>query len=167
MPEDRITGGKLQERRLGRAGHVVIIPIGGIATGLQHRSLLGQIAVHPSHGFQSGDAAPHLCPVGLDPVAIVITPNGQRAYVVNKGEDSVSIIDIPTDTVPEAALPANRSSPSVLALNPDGTVLYVLGSGSRFISVVDTTTHQVARVEVDDDPLAVDFTPDGQKAYIT
>jgi YVTN family beta-propeller protein len=104
--------------------------------------------------------------VGLNPQAIVVTPDGQRAYVANEGEDSVSIIDLASDTHLGAPLPVSRPDPSVLALNPEGTVLYVLGTGSSFVGVVDTTTNIPGRLEAGQDPVAVAFSPDGTKAYI-
>jgi uncharacterized repeat protein (TIGR01451 family) len=106
--------------------------------------------------------------VGFGPAAILITPTGQRAYVANRDEvpnGTVSVLNPTTDTLLDT-LPAYRPFPSVLALSPAGTVLFVLGPGSRFVGVVDTTTNQVARIEIDDDPVAVAFSPDGRRAYI-
>jgi YVTN family beta-propeller protein len=60
-----------------------------------------------------------------------------------------------------------RPVPSVLALNPAGTILYVLGAGDTIlVSLVDTATNVVSRIEAGLDPVAVDFSPDGTKAYI-
>ena len=38
-------------------------------------------------------------PVGISPIAVAITPDGSRAYVVNLGSDTLSIIDTATNLV--------------------------------------------------------------------
>ncbi|HEV8714436.1 MAG TPA: choice-of-anchor D domain-containing protein [Candidatus Binatia bacterium] len=112
--------------------------------------------------------------LGLNPLAIAVSPDGQVAYAANgdlgpdsnPGGGSLSVISSRPDTL-VATLPVPRPAPSVLTFSPNGRVLYVLGSGSRFVAVVDTQTKQVARIEAEDDPVAIAFSPQaGGRAYI-
>ena len=106
-------------------------------------------------------------PVGLNPRAITITADGRRAYVANSGsgEDSVSVLNLSTDML-LTTLPVFRPRPSVLALSPDDTTLYVMGTQSRFVGLIDTTSNQVGRLETGEDPVAIDFSSDGQRAFV-
>lgn len=56
--------------------------------------------------------------VGQQPYAIAVAPNGQRAFVTNQGDDTVSIIDLTCQTV-VATVPLNVATGSVGA--PVGT----------------------------------------------
>src|SRR6202034_1856941 len=57
-------------------------------------------------------------PVGTDPQAIAVTPNGRTAYVLDWGGGTVTLIDTATDT---AQRPIRVGSfPSAIAISPDG-----------------------------------------------
>lgn len=125
---------------------------------------------------------------GNGPVGVAITPDGTRAYIANNLSSNVSVIDIdpssPTyntevDLIP-LTLVAN-AGPFNLAVTPDGTRVYVADngpSGSAFspnsVSVIDsnpsspTYNTEVAVIPLSGvDPLFIDITPDGTRAYVT
>ncbi len=58
-------------------------------------------------------------PVGNSPVAIVATPDGKHAYVVNEHDNTVSVIDTATNTVEAATIVVGDNSDAV-AVTPDG-----------------------------------------------
>ena len=66
-------------------------------------------------------------PVGVDPQAMAITPNGEYVYVVNNGgtdsNPSVSVISTATNTV-IATIPVG-SYPESVAVTPNGEYAYV------------------------------------------
>jgi YVTN family beta-propeller protein len=75
--------------------------------------------------------------VGTSPVAMAIS--GNRAYVVNQGINTVSVINTATNQV-TATIPMSSYSSSVAA-SPDGSHVYVANHDT--VSVIDTATNQV------------------------
>lgn len=84
--------------------------------------------------------------VGRAPYAMAITPNGTRGFVTNGDDDTVSVIDIETNTVVQTILLANPSAstgqtggtqpvqaaklrPQGIATNAAGTMVYVACAG--------------------------------------
>lgn len=80
-------------------------------------------------------------PVGDQPVAIVIHPNGKVAYVANFNSGTVSVIDI-VSTSPDFNTVVQTlrvgTNPSDLAVDPDGSRLVVANAGSSDISIIDS-----------------------------
>ena len=85
-------------------------------------------------------------PVGDQPVAIVIHPNGHLAYVANFNSGTVSVIDTdpasPTFNTVIYTIAVGRN-PADLAVDPDGSRLVVANSGTSDVSVVDSDESSV------------------------
>ena len=79
-------------------------------------------------------------PVGL-PVAVALSADGSRLFVVNSASDDISVIDV------SQRLGAGHVEighhPRDLALSPDGELLYTLNLVSDDITVVDSETLEV------------------------
>src|SRR5262249_41004204 len=75
------------------------------------------------------------------PYGIVISPNGNRAYVANYG-GTVSVIDTATNSIIDSI----NVGPAVgIAISPDGCELYVTHyRSSNTVTVIDTSTDSVA-----------------------
>ncbi|WP_256332130.1 MULTISPECIES: YncE family protein [unclassified Streptomyces] len=58
-----------------------------------------QAAQARAAGFAASFAAGVSIPVGDTPQGIALTPSGARAYVANRGSNTVSVIDTATNTV--------------------------------------------------------------------
>jgi YVTN family beta-propeller protein len=106
--------------------------------------------------------------VGALPRAIAITPEGQRAYVVNDGDDDVSVIDTTTNT----KLPSDiqvGNGPEAIAIAPNGERAYVPNFEDDDVSVIDTTTNTNldADIRVGTRPRAIAITPSGERAYVS
>jgi len=107
-------------------------------------------------------------PVGWRPTQIAMAPDGLHAYVVNRGDGTVSIIDTQGRRV---ARVVSIPSPSGIAVAPDGTYVYVsiadydgLHEG---IAVVRTDDNEVVEViPVYGVAKRIAFAPDGRKAYV-
>jgi YVTN family beta-propeller protein len=99
-----------------------------------------------------------LITVGNLPVGVVVTPNGNFAYVANELDNTVSVINTTTNTVVGAPIPVGPH-PFGVAITPNGQFVYVSNSGnlvgSNSVSVIDTTTNLVvATITVGNSPFA-------------
>lgn len=89
------------------------------------------------------------------------------AYVANSSGNSVSIIDVATNTV-TATIPVGRT-PYGIVFSPDGRKAYVSNAGSASISVIDTATNSVTdtiSVGGGAQPAYLAITPDGNNLYV-
>lgn len=95
--------------------------------------------------------------LGLNSSGVVMTPDGDTAYVSNFGSSNVAVLDITTDQdgivsvadteirifIPNGTPTAFFGVPG-MGVTPDGLRLFVASSTSTGVSVVDTTTNTVS-----------------------
>ncbi len=87
------------------------------------------------------------------------------AYVTNYDSNTVSVIDIATNTV--TATVNVGYNPFGIVANQAGTKVYVANYNSNNISVIDTATNTVtATVNVESNPIGIAVSPDGKKVYV-
>lgn len=110
--------------------------------------------------------------------SIVISPNGNTAYVVNNngsgGRGSVVIVNVATNSttgiIDDSA--HHFDSPYSMAITLDGTKAYVTNSSGNSVSIINIATATVTGFVTDlgsptfDSPLSVAFTADGTKSYV-
>lgn len=77
-------------------------------------------------------------PVGLNPVALAETPNGNKLYAVSRGNSSVTSINTIDKTVAKAITDASIASPVWAVARADSNRVYVLSAGSGKVSAIDT-----------------------------
>jgi YVTN family beta-propeller protein len=107
-----------------------------------------------------------IIPVGDDPLVVAVSRFECRVYVANAGDDSVSVIDMSTNTV-LGTIPIGDSPPAV-AVGLLGTRLYVTNQLSDSVSVIDTVTNAViATVPVGDNPFGAVVSRDGARLYVS
>lgn len=111
-------------------------------------------------------------PVGDTPAGIAITSDN-RAYVANNNNDgiangdSLSVIDLSTNTVIKTIHDASFNEPYTLTINPAGTIVYVTNSNSTTITKIDILSNNVIGVISGfDGPSGMVITPDGNRAYV-
>ena len=75
-------------------------------------------------------------PIGVGADAYAVAVNGNRAYVANFSDDTVSVIDTGTNRV-VGTIPVG-SGPTAVAVKPDGTRVYVANYNEATVSVIDT-----------------------------
>ncbi len=117
-------------------------------------------------------AGARCCVLGvLVAVALVVCAAPARAatshtaYVTNEASESVTPIDIATNT-PGAAIPVG-SLPSGVAITPDGKTAYVTNHFSNSVTPIDTATNTPGpAIMVGDAPSGVAIAPDGKTAYV-
>ncbi len=104
--------------------------------------------------------------LGKGPNDVVVSPDGNTAYVANRRSGSVSVLD--TSTWESIATIDVEGNPWAIALSPDGSRAYVT-TGASFLSVIDTASKEViARPEFGGEPLQlVAVRSDGREVYVS
>ncbi len=96
---------------------------------------------------------------------IAISPDGSYAYVVDKKNNEIAIID--TSTLTETNLISGFNAPYDVAISPDGSYAYVTDSGNSVVSIVSTATNTITgQITGFSTPFGIAFTPDGALAYV-
>lgn len=109
--------------------------------------------------------------VGMFPDAIAVAPGGVMAYVANYSSNTVTPIDLQTDTA-LPAIPAG-SGPAGIAITPDGHTAYVTDDGSGgalgdTVTPIDLRTRKALRpIVVGKGPQGIAITPDGATVLVT
>ncbi len=104
--------------------------------------------------------------VGAHPAHVVADAAGQRAFVTNAEDDTVTVVDI----VNRKAIGTIKVGdyPHGLRISPDGRSIYVANVQDGTVSVIDTRSlSEIARVKVGTTPVQVGFTPDGNRVYVS
>ncbi len=109
-------------------------------------------------------------PAGPTSGFVVISPNGRQAYVANRAEGVVTVIDTAVDRV-TATIAVEAGPPQFLAFSPDGRTIYVsIWNEARTIvavGVLDTTSNSiVATIPVRTRPFLAAVTRDGNLLYV-
>jgi YVTN family beta-propeller protein len=90
---------------------------------------------------------------------------GSTAYVVNDGSNTVTPIDLQTNTA-DATITVG-TFPTADAVLPDGKTVYVTNSGTSTVTPIDTATDTPgAPIPVGTNPKGIAITPDGTTAYV-
>jgi len=104
--------------------------------------------------------------VGEQPHSVILSSNGQRAYVSNQWSDNVSVIDLATSKVIDTLKTGN--GPAGLSLSHDGKSLYVVNSYSSSISLIDLSTkEEQKRFTTGNNPTGAKLSPDGKTLVVT
>ncbi len=114
----------------------------------------------------AADSVTTTIPVGSQPDAVAVTPDGKQAYIV--ASESVSVVDTATNTV--AMTITTGSGPSGVAIARNGKYAYVTNYHGNSVSVIDTATNAVTEtitLPTDTQPFGVAVTPNGKYAYVT
>jgi len=78
--------------------------------------------------------------VGTQPVAVAINTATGTAIVVNRGANTISLVNLSAQTV--TSLPVGNT-PTGVAVDSDRNLAYVVNNGSNTLSVIDLTVPQV------------------------
>jgi YVTN family beta-propeller protein len=110
---------------------------------------------------------------GRGPFAVAFTPDGKTAYVVNYVSNSISVIDVASNTETQTVSGYTTSGgPMNVAFTPDGKTAYVANRAGDSLSVIDVASHSQTGIVsgsnlVGLSPNCVAFTPNGKTAYVT
>jgi YVTN family beta-propeller protein/VCBS repeat-containing protein len=171
----------------GSAYGVAFSPDGSFAyvvTGSGNTVSVIDTATHTVIDTNPATPAVDSIPIGAVAYEMAVSPDGRFAYVVNRSDDTVSVIDTATRTVidTDPATPvvdaiSVGNHPEGVAFSPDGTLAYVVNWSDDTVSVIDTATRTVVdtnpatpaidSILVGSGPSGVAVSPDGSLAYVT
>ena len=105
--------------------------------------------------------------VGQVPIGIALSPDGSKAFVTNRNDDTVSVINTTTSTVISTVNVGD--APLGITLNFDGSKAYITNSNAGTISVINTATNVVTATiaTIGSGASCIMLSPDGSKAYVT
>jgi len=168
------------------------VPYGVACNNIPHQvSAAGQATIFDAT-FGSTEGT---IPLGRCPVFGLTSPDGQRSFILNRGDDSISVLN-----VPQAGL--DQSHPTILLPQVSGShagpvhAEYVARSGKLLIANYESDTVSVVNVQLDSDgldgpafgtivasidlwngntnhpgqykhPTTIAALPDGSRAYVT
>lgn len=114
--------------------------------------------------IELGTGAVKLLPTGARPQGGVLSPNGDRLYVVNTGANRISIISTRTQEV-VGDIPTGKG-PGRIAITPDGKTLVYNLQFEPAVGFADVASgKQVATVPLSGRPLSLTMTRDGRRAF--
>lgn len=103
---------------------------------------------------------------------LVLSPDGNTAYVTEPARDRLLVLDTQSGAVLSEI--ATGPTPSGLALSPNGQQIWVVDTNvpglttQGTVTVVSTSTYSVlGTIDVGSGPIDVAFSPDGSRAYVT
>lgn len=105
-------------------------------------------------------------PVGKQPEAIDISPDGKEVWIGLNAENAAEIID--TATAKSVAKLPLGGRPYRVRFTPDGkTVLNTILQTKEIVLVDSASRKEVRRIKLESTPLGVAFSRDGKTAFIT
>ncbi|HEX3430217.1 MAG TPA: YncE family protein [Rhizomicrobium sp.] len=88
--------------------------------------------------IDTGSNTVSLIPVGYGPEDLVVSPDSSKLYVVNGGDNTVSVVDTASNAV-MATIPVG-AAPYGLDITPDGSRVFVESLQTNTVSVIDTSS---------------------------
>jgi DNA-binding beta-propeller fold protein YncE len=103
--------------------------------------------------------------LGLESIGFVFAPDGERLFVVDRLDGTVSAVNSLTGAI-ERSITVSGGANGI-AISPDGKKIYVPGSGSNSIHTLDTAVFQQGGIPMPYQPNGIAVSPDGKRAYVT
>ena len=112
-------------------------------------------------------------PVDSYATALTLSPDGRRLYVASSkprsarqhGSGSVAVVDTATFALIDVV--AMQFAPDTTVVSPDGSTLYATHYHRNAISVIELASHSHTLIGLDDAPLDVAQSPNGEQLYVT
>lgn len=110
-----------------------------------------------------------ILPVGsIFPVALAITPNGSKAYIVNAvGPKNVKVFSLMTNSLVKSVNSGTQSFG--IAITPDGSKAYSTNSLQSTVTVINTATDTISAsvvLPLNSFPRGIAISPNGAFAYV-
>ena len=107
-------------------------------------------------------------PVGKFPCDLTLSLDGKLAFVVERDQDTLSVVDWRNGKTLKTVALKDLSRPHMLTLSPDGTKLWVQERDAAKLSVYDAESlNRVVRLPVGRAPITTEFTPSGRTTLTT
>lgn len=113
------------------------------------------------------DRVVSLIRVGEKPRGMAVNPDDDRAYVVNSGEDTLSVIDTRYGKVIYKMNLELGSEATTISISSDNQKLYVCNSGTNSVSVIDVDNFEmIETVHVGVKPVFTVSNPRSDKVFV-
>ncbi len=107
-------------------------------------------------------------PVGLFPCDLARTEDGQFAFLPERDQDTVAMVDMRSLRVVKRIQMGKDTAPHMLRVAPDDKTVWVANARANSLVVLDAKTLKpVATLAMGKEPVTLAFSPDGQFAYIS
>jgi YVTN family beta-propeller protein len=112
-------------------------------------------------------------PVGVSPSSVSILQDGTRAYVANRGDGTVSVVSLTSNTVTQTITlpqePCSAGNPNVLCTVHPMSIAATTGTPTGKVYVVSPDTNVMTIIQTIDDTIdtAVPLTGNGIQVYLT
>jgi len=104
--------------------------------------------------------------VGAHPAHVIADQRGERAFITNAGDNTVSVVDLATKMV--IGVIGTGRYPHGLRMSPDGREVYIANVQDGTLSVIDAIgLAELTRIPVGNTPVQVGFIPDGSRVYVS
>jgi len=105
-------------------------------------------------------------PLGDEPEAFDLSPDGKTIYVSNEDEAETSFIDAATGKTLQSIKVGQE--PEGVKVSADGKTLYVTSEVASLVHVIDVATAKITKnVKVGKRPRRMAITPDGKELWVT
>ena len=109
----------------------------------------------------------HFTRLGNQPGDISVNPSTNKAYVVNYGSNSVSVLDSNNVNKVVANITVGKN-PSAISVNPSTNIVYVADHNDNKVSVINGTSNSViTTIPVGKNPSGVSVDPSTNMIYVT
>lgn len=102
--------------------------------------------------------------VGREPIGFVFAPDGERLFVVDRLDGTISEVNSVTGVI-ERSITLSGTAYGI-AISPDGRKIYVPDSDSTSIRILDTVAFQQSNIPMPNQPNGIAVGPDGKRAYV-
>ncbi len=112
-------------------------------------------------------------PVGSNPSSVSILQDGTRAYVANRGDGTVSVVSLTsntvTKTIPLPQEPCTSGDPNVLCIVHPMSIAATVGTPTGKVYVVSPDTNMLTIIQTVDDTIdtSLPLTGNGIEVYLT
>jgi YVTN family beta-propeller protein len=146
------------------------IPVGRHGWGLTLNDVTGalyitRIEAADLAAIEPGSSSPIIISAGEIPCAIAVNAAGDRLYVANYGDDTVTVIDASAQRK-LAVVPVGRY-PKAIAFDPIRSLVYVANTGDGTVTVIDAATNgTTATLPAGKNPFALAVVPGSNNLYV-
>jgi len=146
------------------------LPVGSHGWGLTLNDVTGAVYVARIEGsdlaaVKPGSSSPITIPAGAIPCAIAVNASGDRLYVADYGDNTVTVIDAIADRK-IAVLPVG-THPKAIAFDPSRNMVYVANTGDGTVTAIDAATNGiVATLPAGRNPYALAVVPGSNSLYV-
>jgi PQQ-dependent catabolism-associated beta-propeller protein len=105
-------------------------------------------------------------PLGDEPEAFDLSPDGKTIYVSNEDEGALSIVDAATGKVMQSVKVGKE--PEGVKVSADGKTVYVTSEVASMVHVIDAASGKLLKnIPVGKRPRRIAITPDGRELWVT